>query len=136
MRFIPTFCLREGQILGKSLYNNYGGLVLREGSEIRGPYIEKILELGFQGLYIIDDISKNIEIQNIISDDLKLESILKLKNMFMNIENNKPIDEDINKISDIAKNMVDELLSNKHLMVNMIDIKSFDDYTYYHSVNV
>ncbi|WP_207651160.1 HD-GYP domain-containing protein [Desulfonispora thiosulfatigenes] len=128
--------MREGQILGKSLYNNYGGLILKEGSKIKGPYIKKIMELGFQGLYIIDDISQDIEIKNVISDELKLESIAKIKNMFMNIENKNPIDKDMNNISNIAKNMADELVSNKHLMVNMIDIKSYDNYTYYHSVNV
>lgn len=136
MRFIPTFCLREGLILGKSIYNNFGGLLLKEGSEIKGPYIEKILELGFHGLYIDDEISKDIEIENVISDELKLKSILKLKNMFMNVDNKRPDDKNINEIGNIAEEMVEELIMNRSLMVNMIDIKSFDDYTFYHSVNV
>ena len=136
MRFIPAFSLREGLILGKSIYNNQGGLLLKEGSEIKQPYIEKILELGFQGLYIDDDISKDIEIENVISDELKLKSISKLKNMFINIENGRPNERDIMNINDIAEDMVDELITNRDLMVNMIDIKSFDDYTFYHSVNV
>lgn len=136
MRFIPAFSLREGLILGKSIYNNFGGLLLKEGSEIKQPYIEKILELGFQGLYIDDDISKDIEIENVISDELKLKSISKLKNMFMNIENDKPIEENIKEIGNIAEDMVDELIANRDLMVNMVDIKSFDDYTFFHSVNV
>ena len=136
MRFIPAFSLREGLILGKSIYNNFGGLLLKEGSEIKQPYIEKILELGFQGLYIDDDISKDIEIENIISDELKLKSISKLKNMFMNIENGKSTDKDIKDIGNIAEDMVDELIANRNVMLNMIDIKSFDDYTFFHSVNV
>ncbi len=136
MRFIPTFCLREGLVLGKSIYNNLGGLLLKKGSEIKGPYIEKILELGFQGLYIDDDISKDIEIKNVISDELKLKSISKLKNMFMNIESNKSTDKDIKEIGYAAEDMVDELIANRDLMVNMVDIKSFDNYTFHHSVNV
>lgn len=136
MRFIPTFCLRDGLILGKSLYNNSGALLLKEGSEIKGPYIEKILELGFQGVYIDDGISRDIEIQNVISDELKLKSVAKIKNMFMNIENDKPNDNNIKDIGHIVENMIDELISNRNLMVNMIDIKSFDDYTFFHSVNV
>ena len=31
---------------------------------------------------------------------------------------------------------MDELLENKDVMVNMIDLKNFDNYTYAHSVNV
>lgn len=136
MRFIPAFSLRKGLILGQSIYNNFGGLLLKEGSEIKQPYIEKILELGFQGLYIDDDISKDIEIKNVISDELKLKSISKLKNMFMNIDNNRSTDKDIKEIGNIAEDMVEELIVNRDLMVNMVDIKSFDDYTFFHSVNV
>ena len=136
MRFIPTFCLREGLVLGKSIYNNFGGLLLKEGSEIKGPYIDKILELGFQGLYIEDDLSKDIEIENVISDELKLKSISKLKNLFMNAETNKPTDKHIRDIGNVAEEMVDQLILNRDLMVNMVDIKSFDDYTFYHSTNV
>ena len=136
MRFIPAFSLREGLILGKSIYNNFGGLLLKEGSEIKQPYIEKILELGFQGLYIDDDISKDIEIENVISDELKLKSISKLKNMFMNIDKGSSTDKDIKEIGNIAEDMVEELIVNRDLMVNMVDIKSFDDYTFFHSVNV
>lgn len=136
MRFIPSFCLREGLILGKDLYNNYGGLLLKKGSEIKESYIKKIQELGFQGLYIDDDISKDLEIKNLISDELKLKSITKLQNMFINVEQGKPTDDNIKDIGLIAKDMVDELIANRHLMVSMIDIKSFDDYTFYHSVNV
>ena len=136
MRFIPTFCLREGLILGKSIYNNLGGLLLKAGSEIKGPYIEKVIELGFQGLYIDDDISKDIEVENVISDELRLETISKLKNMFMNAKNNKSIDKNMKEISSMTEEMVDELISNRNLMVNMVDIKSFDNYTFYHYVNV
>lgn len=136
MRFIPTFCLRDGLILGKNLYNDSGALLLKKGFEIKGSYIEKIFELGFQGLYIDDYISRDIEIQNVISDELRLKSVSKIKNMFINIENNRPNDNNIKEIGNTVEDMVDELLGNRDLMVNMIDIKSFDDYTFFHSVNV
>ncbi len=43
---------------------------------------------------------------------------------------------DIKKAKQQIENIVDEIFANRHLMVNMVDMKVFDDYTYYHSVNV
>ncbi len=36
----------------------------------------------------------------------------------------------------VTHKIVTEIVSNKNAAINMIDLKIFDDYTYYHSVNV
>lgn len=137
MRFIPTFCLKEGMVLGKDLYNNTGNLLLKKGSNIKREYMEKIIEIGVQGIYIEDNISKDIEIKNTISDELRIKSVQGIKNVFINVEKNKNnIEHNMKQVNTIVESMVDEILENKNLMVNMMDIKLFDDYTFFHSVNV
>jgi len=39
-------------------------------------------------------------------------------------------------INNVTRKIVDEILSSQELMINMIDLKVFDDYTFYHSLNV
>ena len=136
MRFIPTFCLKEGMILGKNLYNKDGNLLLKEGLNIKKQYIDKIVELGVQGVYIDDEISRDIEVKSIIDEELRLKAVQGIKNIFINVENKSKVDNDIKQVNKIVENMVDELIQNRNLMVNMVDIKLFDDYTYFHSVNV
>ena len=136
MRFIPTFCLKEGMLLAKNLYNENGNLLLKKCLNIKKEYIEKIVDLGVQGIYIEDDISRDIKIENAISDELRLKSVQGIKNMFINIEKNKDNSKsDINQVGALVENIVDDLLDNKNLMVNVIDIKLFDDYTFFHSVH-
>lgn len=137
MRFIPTFCLKEGMLLGKSIYNKNGSLLLREGTPIKEQYIAKVIELDIQGVYIDDEISKGINVKNVINDELRFNTVNKIKDIFIDIEkDSQSLDAHISAANMQVENMIDELIENKNVMVNMVDIKSFDEYTYHHSVNV
>jgi len=137
MRFIPTFCLQEGMILGKSIYNKNGALLLKEGFEIKQQYIDKVIDLGISGVYIEDDISKGIKIENVIDDKLRLNTVQKIKDIFIEIKNDTDkIEEKMGTINLLVEDIVDELINNKDVIVNMLDIKIYDDYTFFHSVNV
>lgn len=136
MRFVPTFCLREGMILANNLYGKKGEFMLVNGTVLTNAYIESINKLKYNGIYISDDLSKDIEIVNVIEDHLRLETIKGIKNIFISSENKDMSYKKIDLLKKQVENIIDELISNKHLMVNMIDLKIFDDYTYFHSVNV
>ncbi len=137
MRFVPTGCIREGMILGDNLYNNIGNLMLSKGEAITSEYLKSITKLKYNGIYIDDDISSDIPIINAISNKVRMESVTAVKNTFTYIEKgNKISAESIELTKKHIGQIVDELFYKKELMVNMVDIKVFDDYTYYHSVNV
>ncbi|PAB59985.1 HD-GYP domain-containing protein [Anaeromicrobium sediminis] len=137
MRFVPTFCLREGMIVGKKLYGNNGQILISENTEIRQSYIDKIKLLGFSGIYVEDNISKDIHIKNVIDEDLRIKTVKGIKEMFIESEKgNKISTPRINEARLMVENIIENILENKNLMVNMIDLKTFDDYTFYHSVNV
>lgn len=137
MRFVPTYCLRQGMILGDNLYNNFGDLMLSSGTVLKEEYVRSIERLQYNGVYIEDDISKDIHIINIISDSVRAQTVKSIKDVFIHCEKDgSGIKYDIKKIKLQIETIVDEIFANKNLMVNMIDMKVFDDYTYYHSVNV
>lgn len=137
MRYVPLNCIREGMTVGKKLIGKNGELLLNSGTIIRQAYIDKIKELGYGGLYVDDDISKDIQIIEIISEDLRFKAVRTIKEAFAGIEKSQDsLDIHLNKISDVVGNIVDSVLENKDTMVNMLDLKTFDDYTYMHSTNV
>lgn len=137
MRFVPLNCIREGMILGENLYNSIGNLMLSRGQALTLEYIEAIRILNFNGIYIDDVISEDIEVINVISNKVKADSIKAIRDTFIYGEKEKKIrKKDVNYAKIHIETIVDEILNHKELMVNMIDLKAFDDYTYYHSVNV
>ncbi len=137
MRFVPLHCVREGMKLGSDLYNDFGILMLSKGAILSAEYVRSINRLKYNGIYIDDDISKDIEIINIISDKLRMNTVKAIKSMFIYGEKEKTISKNhVDNAKAYVNLIVDEIVNNKELMINMVDMKVFDDYTYYHSVNV
>ncbi|WP_353893942.1 HD-GYP domain-containing protein [Proteinivorax hydrogeniformans] len=135
MRFVPVNCVREGMKLGKTLLGENGQVLLSQGVVLKGYYIEKIKQIGYNGIYIEDEITDNIYVTGIISDSLKIKTVKNLKEFFSSAhrDSNSLEYENVQKSVEM---IVDEILENKNLMVNMVDLKVFDNYTFYHSVNV
>jgi len=54
MRRIPIEYAREGDILGQTLYNSYGGMLLRKETLLTDSIISKLKRQGYYSLYIKD----------------------------------------------------------------------------------
>ena len=141
MRYVPVSCLKEGMIVAKSIYNTEDQLLAKLGTVLKHTYIERIHQLGYQGVYIEDDLSDGIIIKDIVGEELRRKSVHSIKSVFESIEYNRDIQK--NKITqglENAKKIIDnilyDILDTKDAIINMIDIKAFDEYTFYHSVNV
>src|SRR5665647_1459195 len=138
MRFIPSSCLKSGMIIAKNLYGNNNELMLSKGQVLTDMEINRIRLLEFQGIYITDNISADIEVSNIISSRLGNSTVKAVKDIFMNLENKElPFN---NEKTRTLKSMVDDIVGkitvNPNAIINMLDLKAFNNYTYYHSVNV
>ncbi len=137
MRFVPINSIKAGMKTGKSLVGKNDELLLNSGVIIQESFIDKIKELGFNGIYIDDELSEGIEITGIISDELRYRTVKAIKDTYAKIEKGKgetPVN--IDDISGLLDNIIDEVLEHKSVLVNIIDLKIFDDYTFFHSVNV
>jgi len=42
----------------------------------------------------------------------------------------------VRQITETLENIIDQLLANRSLIVNLVDIRAIDDYTFGHCVNV
>jgi HD-GYP domain-containing protein (c-di-GMP phosphodiesterase class II) len=133
MRYIPTFCLREGMKLGKNIYSSEGIVLLASDVILTDEYIQSLVKIGINGVYIEDDLSYDIHIKNVISDELRVQAVKSMREIY-----NTPgdVSRTLNTVEYLAKSIMLEILNSKSVMVNMIDIKTFDDYMYSHSVNV
>ncbi len=133
MRYVPTGCLRPGMILGKNIYSQDGAVLLAKDVSITKEYIENMKKLVINGAYIEDNISENISIENVISDELRVKAVKLIRKLY---NNPNTIAKNIDTVENVAKNIINELMKSKSIMINMIDIKTFDDFMFGHSVNV
>ncbi len=140
MRYVPLSCLREGMIIAKSLYNLDNKLLIKRGFPVKRNYLEPIKRLGYQGIYVEDNLSEGLEIKDIVSSELRRTMVYAVKDVFDTMEKPdsiaKSLASKMDSTKDFINDIVHDIMNNKNAVVNMVDIKVYDEYTFYHSVNV
>ncbi len=139
VRLVAVDDLEEGSVLGKTLYSPMGGVLLRKGVTLRESLISSIKRQSLSAVYIDDVFTQEIEIKDVIKEETRSEISQKVKNLFCNIADNKgagSYDRSLKPIYELIESILDQIISNRKLVVNLIDLKNYDDYTFQHSVNV
>lgn len=122
--------------LGQDVYDGAGRMLLAKHLLLSAEYISHLEFLGFPGVYIDDEFTRGIEIQEVISPQIRSEALKMVHEMFtFTVEGEEPSVEEI-RIQKTVESVVDHIVRNGDVMCNMIDIKNYDDYIFYHSIQV
>ncbi|MCR5467875.1 MAG: HD-GYP domain-containing protein [Lachnospiraceae bacterium] len=124
MRYITLDRVIPGMKLAYDILDDSGRVLLGVHGKINHTYIDRLYQYGFHGIYIEDDFSEEIDINSPISPGLRKKGMECLKKM------------DIDGCRQVASGIVSEMLNDPNLSMNMQDIRSYDNYTYAHSMNV
>lgn len=124
MRYVSMKKVEPGMIVASELYDMQGRVVIGAGSVLNEYFIKRLNDYGFGGVYITDKFSEDIQIENAIPPSLRQQGMKCLR------------DADIDRCKEIAKEIVEAILPNGTVSLDMADLRSYDDYTYAHSVNV
>lgn len=138
MIYIPIKYVKPGMVLAKNLPSGllYFPLIC-EGSCLTEASIRKLAERGIAGVFIKNDLCDNIQTQEFIEPELKQELLLNTKKIFSDISQHHIITSSIYKeIFQTATNLISYILDKDEFLINMIDIRDFDSYTYSHSLYV
>ncbi|PAB58145.1 HD-GYP domain-containing protein [Anaeromicrobium sediminis] len=131
---LKTKFLQEDMILANNIYTKNDEILLGEGIQLKQVYIDKLLELGISEVYVHIPSTEDI----VVSDVIKEENRRKAHNIIRETMKNICSDGDIRmkKIGEIVDKIIEDLLSNDSIIVNLSLVRSIDDYTFSHSVNV
>lgn len=124
MRYVIMDDVQPGMILGRPLYDFSARTLLTDGKELSQELINKLKKRGYPGIYIDDDWSKDIDIEEIVSMELRSHAAMSLQEL------------DMDATMDAAKQIVRQILEVMAISLDIMDLKSYDDYIYRHSVNV
>ncbi|MGE5707811.1 MAG: HD-GYP domain-containing protein, partial [Bacteroidota bacterium] len=142
MKIIPIESLSAGMRLGRDLFGKNGVILLRRGVALTDSMIQSIRQLQYASIYVLDGIGDDVNLAEaeLIQEDRRQTVIHVVKQTFIEslqstkVSKNKGLD--VNRIVAAAKEIVRTIMQNPGAVVALIDIKSFDEYTFQHSVNV
>lgn len=134
MRKVNINSIQLGVKLARTIFNSDGGVLLARGIELRESYIEKLKGHGVAEVYLEDEISVNLKVEDVVKEQTRNEAVDLVKNMMNNYHFSSSLD--VENVKKTVNNIIDELLENSDILYNLSEIKSVDDYTFEHSVNV
>ena len=145
MTFISIKQLQEGMVLERDVYffdaRTSRLAMLRSGGVLTQSYINRMRELGILGVYIQTE-KDEIDSENKFSrvpPALKEEALNGVRSAFEMLERTTVETihvSSINQTVDISRKLVDTLVSESKILVNIADLRVYDDYTYNHSLGV
>lgn len=136
MRLVKVDNLENDMELAKPIYNK-NHCLLTSGHKKLNQYQDKFKKLGINYLYIKDQFSYDIEINDVVSRNVREKGIRLTDKLYNNLLEDQEIDnKDIQNLKAYVSDMIDDILANDKIMMNMIDIKNKDNYTFAHSINV
>jgi HD-GYP domain-containing protein (c-di-GMP phosphodiesterase class II) len=134
MRVVNVSSLKGDEILGRQIYDELGRVLLNIGVKLEPYYIEKIKEIGINSVYIDDDISKNVIIEESISEKTRQMSKHAVKEMIARYCREGKTDN--SSVMNSVNAVIEDVLSNKNVLINVAEISASDNNIYSHSVNV
>jgi len=129
---IPLDKVRKGMRLARAIYSADGRVLLNSGVKLKPEYIIKLRQLGYPAVYVGTE-DEDYPIPEVISERTRVEAVRCVRDLFTG---EKLGEGDLTPVLESVRSIVDEIVAEKEVMVSLSDIRSYDDYTFGHSVNV
>ncbi len=134
MRRINIDSIKKGAKLARTIFSSDGGVLLAEGMTLDERYIEILRNRGISEVYLEDEISSGVQVEDAVTEETRNEAVVLVKKIMTGCKFISSPEIEVVKATAIK--IIDELLQNNDIIYNLSDIKSVDDYTFQHSVNV
>ncbi len=134
MRRVKIDLIPVGVKLARTIFSSDGGVLLSQGVELKKNYVDLLKKRGISEVYLEDEISAGIEAHDVVNEETRSEAVVLVKKVMSNFNFSDNIDVD--NVKALVNKIVDELLLSDDILYNLTEIKTVDDYTFEHSVNV
>jgi HD-GYP domain-containing protein (c-di-GMP phosphodiesterase class II) len=142
MRLIPLEHCQPGMKLAKNIYSGDGLVLLAEGMILTVSLIRRLSEYGIQYLYVHDPRTEDVQIPELLDEETRQLALRTLSDTFRAY-----IDQPFRQgattypyigrnIRKVMKMIMDDLSRSEETMIMLMNIQTFDQYLYMHSLNV
>lgn len=134
MRIIKIENIEGNETLGRDILSESGLILMSAGTRIKKEYILKLKELGVDSIYIEDEYSQGLFVDNSSEERIKIQCELTVKNI---IERFSYIGtKELKELSSVAEEIILDVLEEPNVMYNISGIRDNSKNTYAHSINV
>ncbi len=133
---LPVNKLKGGMVTAQSIYNHKGANYLTRGTTLTQQYIDRLRKIGISNV-VITSLDPNLPLpppEDIIKEETRVSAIHQVFDTYTRLQQNQEMD--IPPVLEASESIIADLLQRPENLVQMTDIRLYDDYTFAHSVNV
>ena len=142
MRLISINVLKEGMVVGRTIWNEAGHPLLQKDVVVSKRMLERLRELNIQYLYIDDQISNGIEVEETVSPAKRNKAVKNITETFNAVKKVKSeqasyvLDQQSKVIGSLVDDLLNSIMDNKEILTVLTDAYLYDEYLYQHSFQV
>ncbi len=134
MRKVSTKYLRAGMKIARSVYDSRGRLLLADGLELTESLIRRLSEMKIGFLYVEDELfAGEVSFCGIVDHRARIKSVKLIKETLGDLKSKIYINARKDKV---ISSPIEEMLGSYGALINLYEIRTYDAYTFCHSVNV
>ena len=124
----------QGKQLASSVYSADGHILLRKGVYLTPNYIKLLSSRGYHSVYVENELLPGLEIDEAINQATRIRATELVRKALE--KTHKGEDLVIEPISRAVDAILDDLAGNSDMVVQLSTLRSIDEYSFVHSVNV
>lgn len=122
-----------GMKVSEEILNSFGATLIQKDSVLDNYTINKLMELGIESLKVYEGLEPEPSDSNRVAA-IYSEKVDEFKNIIKDIGNGKTLDT--LRVQAIVRDINNNFTSVNDIVANLNSIRSIDEYTYSHSINV
>ncbi len=123
-----------GKRVAKTIFTADGRALLTQGTVLTPAFINSLKERGFQSVYIENELCPDIEVNDAINEATRVRATsIVMETMVKTLAGQEV---NVGNIKNAVQDIINDLQGNSDLVFTLSTIRSIDDYTFAHSVNV
>lgn len=142
MRLVAIEFCQENMELARTIYNQDGRPLLRQGTTLTGNIIERLKKYGVSTLYVEDELSEGIEVEESIPVELRIEAESTVRQSFQEVichakgSNLLGHSKMVKRFTSVFNEIFNYIKKNKTALNLISSVHVNDHYVYSHSLNV
>lgn len=133
MKRLYTDELQAGMIVARTVMGTEGRTLITRNTELTANHINKLVELGIASVFVKDNLI-DIEAPDLVSDMVLANVSSNLKNSLNAFSSGKELE--MTALRKSVNLLIDEVVLNRNILIQKEEIRSHDDYLFFHPINV
>ena len=137
MRQVPIDLVRTGMIIGRTVLNGRGDVLLRSGTALNDRYVDMLRQRGYAAVLVADPDTDDIALADILSERVRAAVTAGICELFVGItdaDDTRAIAQTLRTLRESMTEMVEEVMAGSALVVLQV-MRGRDTYFFEHAID-